>query len=81
MATILYYLKNEGRTRKVVNSFGMGKSIISKIIKRVLLLLQEFEEIMGKTLENMIFLNDFNNFNNNWGWSGGLLYFIVELYK
>ena len=67
--------------RKVANAFGMEKSTISKIIKRVLLLLQEFEEIMGKTLKNIIFLYDFNNFNTNWGLSSGLLYFIVELYK
>ena len=27
---------------------------------------------MGKTLENMIFLYDLNNFNKNWGgWGGG----------
>ena len=27
------------------------------------------------------FLYDFNNFNKNFGWWGGLLYFLVELYK
>ena len=30
----------------------------------------------GKTVENLICLHYFNNFNKNWGWRGGLLYFI-----
>ena len=34
-----YYLVDEGRMGKVANSFGIGKSTISKIIRRVLFLL------------------------------------------
>ena len=39
VATTLYYLEDEVRMRKMANSFGMGKSTISKIIRRVLFLL------------------------------------------
>ena len=35
----LYYLRDTGRMQKVANSFGIGKSIISTIIRRVLFLL------------------------------------------
>ena len=35
----LYYLADEGRMRKVANSFGIVKPTISKIIMRVLFLL------------------------------------------
>ena len=34
-----YYFVDEGRMGKVANSFGIGKSTISKIIRRVLFLL------------------------------------------
>lgn len=39
VATSLHYLAEEGRMRKVTNSFGIGKSTISKIVRRVLFLL------------------------------------------
>ena len=35
----LYYLTDTGRMQKVANSFGIVKSTISKIIRRVLFLL------------------------------------------
>ena len=35
MAATLYYLADESRMRKVVNSFGIEKSTVSKIIRRV----------------------------------------------
>ena len=31
-----YYFADEGRMRKVVNSFGIGKSTVSKIIRHIL---------------------------------------------
>ena len=34
-----------------------------------------------KTLENLFFLYNFNNFSKNWGWRGELLHYIIELYK
>ena len=39
VAAALYYLADEGRMRKVANSFGIEKWTISKIIRRVLFLL------------------------------------------
>ena len=39
VAATLYYLVDKGRMRKVSNSFGIGKSIISKIMRRILFLL------------------------------------------
>ena len=36
---------------------------------------------MGKTLETLGFMYYFSNFNKNWRWRDGLLYFIMELYK
>ena len=39
VVAVLHYLADEGRTRKVANSFGIGKSTILKIIRRVLFLL------------------------------------------
>ena len=38
MAVALYYLADEGRMRKVANSFDIEKWTISKIIRRVLFL-------------------------------------------
>ena len=35
VAATLYYLADESRMRKVVNSFGIEKSTVSKIIRRV----------------------------------------------
>ena len=35
MAATLYYLADESRMRKVANSFGIGKSTVSEIIRRV----------------------------------------------
>ena len=35
----------------------------------------------AKTLENLIFLYYFNNFNKILGWKGRLLYFIGKLCK
>ena len=38
LTAALYYLADEDRMRKVANSFGIGKSTILKIIRRVLFL-------------------------------------------
>ena len=35
VALALYYLSNEGRRRKIANAFGLGKSTVSAIIRRV----------------------------------------------
>ena len=35
VAVTLYYLSNEGRMRKVANAFGIGKSTVLIIIRRV----------------------------------------------
>ena len=35
VAVTLYYLADEGRMRKIANSFGIGKSTVSEIIRRV----------------------------------------------
>ena len=35
IAVTLYYLSDEGRYRKVANAFGLGKSTISEIVRRV----------------------------------------------
>ena len=35
VACTLYYLADEGRSRKVSNAFGIGKSTASKIVRRV----------------------------------------------
>ena len=35
MAAALYYLADKGRMQKVANSFGIGKSTVSKVIRRV----------------------------------------------
>ena len=35
MSATLYYFADEGRMRKVANSFGIGKTTVSKIIRRV----------------------------------------------
>ena len=35
MAATLYYLADEGRMRKIANSFGIGKLTVSKIIRSV----------------------------------------------
>ena len=35
MAATLYYFADEGRMQKVANSFGIGKSTVFKIIRRV----------------------------------------------
>ena len=39
VATGLHYLADEGRMRKVANSFGIGKSAILQIVRCVLFLL------------------------------------------
>ena len=36
---------------------------------------------MGQNTGKFDFLYDFNNFNKNFGWMGGLLHFIVEFHK
>ena len=36
---------------------------------------------MAENTGNPDFLYDFNSFNKNWEWRGGLLYFIAKLYK
>ena len=35
LAVTLYYLMDEGRLRKVANAFGIAKSTVSKIVRRV----------------------------------------------
>ena len=35
VAVTLYYLSDEGRYRKVANAFGLGKSTVSEIVRRV----------------------------------------------
>ena len=35
VAATLYYLSDEGRLRKFANAFGIGKSTVSIIIRRV----------------------------------------------
>ena len=35
VAVTIYYLSDEGRMRKVANAFGIGRSTVSKIIRRV----------------------------------------------
>ena len=35
VAVTLYYLADEGRMRKISNSFGLGKATVSKVIRRV----------------------------------------------
>ena len=35
VAVTLYYLADEGRMRKISNSFGLGKATFSKAIRRV----------------------------------------------
>ena len=35
VAATLYYLSDEGRYRKVANAFGLGKSTVSEIVRRV----------------------------------------------
>ena len=37
----LYYLADESRTRKVSNSFGLGKATVSKVIHRVTSVISE----------------------------------------
>ena len=41
VAAILYYLADEDSMRAMANSFGIGKSTVSKIIRSVLFLLQK----------------------------------------
>ena len=42
LAITLYYLRDEGRFRKVANSFGVGKSSVSIIIRDVCLVLAKY---------------------------------------
>ena len=41
VAVTLYYLADEGRMRKVSNSFGLGKATVSKVIRRVTSVISE----------------------------------------
>ena len=41
VAATLYYLADEGRMRKVSNSFGLGKATVSKVIRRVTSVISE----------------------------------------
>ena len=41
VAATLYYLADEGRMRKVSNSFGLGKATVSKVIRRVTFVISE----------------------------------------
>ena len=41
VAVTLYYLADEGRMRKVSNSFGLGKATVSKVIHRVTSVISE----------------------------------------
>ena len=41
VAVTLYYLADEGRMRKVSNSFGLGKATVSKLIRRVTSVISE----------------------------------------
>ena len=57
----LYYLAEEGRMRKVSNVFGIGKSTISKVIRRVTQALTQYPgngyivlPTNQKELENMV---------------------------
>ena len=41
VAVTLYYLADEGRMRKISNSFGLGKATVSKVIRRVTSVISE----------------------------------------
>ena len=41
VAVTFYYLADEGRMRKVPNSFGFGKATVSKVIRRVTSVISE----------------------------------------
>ena len=41
VAVTLYYLADEGRMRKISNSFGLGKATVSKVIRRVTFVISE----------------------------------------
>ena len=41
VAVTLYYLADEGRMRKVSNSFGLGKATVSKVIHHVTSVISE----------------------------------------
>ena len=42
MVTSLYHLADEGRMRKVADSFGIGKSTVLKIIRRVIQVISKY---------------------------------------
>ena len=42
MVTSLYHLADEGRMRKAADSFGVRKSTISKIIRRVIQVISKY---------------------------------------
>ena len=61
VAATLYYLAEEGRMRKVSNVFGIGKSTISKVIRRVTQAITQYPgngyivlPTNQKELENMV---------------------------
>ena len=68
--------KNDNMSFKYAVAVSLNHEKIEKDPQRILKI-----KPRGKTLEDMIFLYDFNNFKKNWGLRCRLLYFIVELYK
>ena len=41
VAVTLYYLAGEGRTKNVLNSCGLGKATVSKVIRRITSVISE----------------------------------------
>ena len=69
VAVTLYYLADEGRMRKVSNSFGLGKAAVSKVICRVTSVISEKRDpkyiVLPKTKEE--FEEHVRNFYNRYG--------------
>ena len=71
VAATLYYLADEGRMRKVSNSFGLGKATVSKVIRRVTSVISEKLGakyiVLPKTKEEVE--EHARNFYNRYGFS------------
>ena len=69
VAATLYYLADEGRMRKVSNSFGLGKATVSKVIRRVTSVISEklgaMYIVLPKTKEEVE--EHARNFSNRYG--------------
>ena len=69
VAVTLYYLADQGRMRKVSNSFGLGKATVSKVVCRVTSVISEKLDpkyiVLPKTKEE--FEEHVRNFYNRYG--------------